>query len=566
MRRLAIVSICGLMAALLAAYLPVAEFLPSVSPVAFAGGERIPTSTVTPLPEFVRTQVIEIEYEATGTAGSSGVFWIELYYRIAGVTDWAAYKPPWNPDGRWFGQLGFDEVTLQGKIPFNTYYTGGEETYEFFTVAVDRGYWGEIGREVSKPGPQHPPKARTTLDTRPPNLFVGKPSPDAWTKDDMLSWTSTDEVSGLAAVQALLDDRQPMNLTVPFGAKEASGSEDLNLTLDREGGHNLTVRARDRAGNNASIFMRFHFDPNAPSLTITAPRAPFLNTKDVRVNWTTGDSASGIASQTLRIDSDAARDVTGMSSYLASGLDERFHTVTIAVFDAAGNFATESVTFGVDVTPPTLALIAPEDASYTRDHDVHVRWSGSDSLSGISRFEVSFAGKTSPPIQSGMEFVFADVDEGADTVRVVALDRAGNRAEVAAGVTVDYTLPVVSITSPSAGAQVTGDLSIAFTATDAVSGIDTVQLVYDGTMMDVTGKTSQGIVGPTVGAHIVSIRATDLAGNTAERLVSFQYGEGAPIEPSNLPALEFWLLILLISAIAIGSAYYAVRRRNRSKA
>jgi len=235
------------------------------------------------------------------------------------------------------------------------------------------------------------------------------------------------------------------------------------------------------------------------------------------------------------------------------------------VFDAAGNFATESVTFGVDVTPPTLALIAPEAASYTREHDLRVLWSGSDSLSGILRFEVSFAGKTSPPIQSTMAFVFADVNEGPGTVRVVALDHAGNRAEVVAGVTVDYTPPVVSISSPTAGAEVTGDLSIAFTATDAVSGIDTVQLVYDSTMMNVTGKTSQRIVDPAAGAHIALVRATDLAGNEAERLVSFEYGAGGPIEPSNLPALEFWLLILLISAIAVGSAYYAVRRRNRSK-
>ena len=117
-----------------------------------------------------------------------------------------------------------------------------------------------------------------------------------------------------------------------------------------------------------------------------------------------------------------------------------------------------------------------------------------------------------------------------------------------------------------AGAAVTGDLSIDFTATDAVSGIDTVQLFYDGTMVDVTGKTTQRIVEPAAGAHIALIWATDRAGNMAERRVSFEYGAGGPIEPSNLPALEFWLLIVLISAIAVGSAYYAVRRRNRSKA
>ncbi|MGQ0796919.1 MAG: Ig-like domain-containing protein [Methanobacteriota archaeon] len=559
MRKLAIVSVSVLMAALLAAYLPVAAFLPSVAPIAFAGGERIPASTVTPLPEFVRTQVVDVQYEAEGTAGSSGVFWTELYYRLGGAGDWALYAPPWNPSGQWFGQLGFAGGLIRGTIPFDTYYTGGEATYEFYTVGVDRGYWREAM-------PRDHAKARTTLDTRPPNLFVGKPSPDAWTKDGTLTWTSTDSVSGLAAVEAALDDGGPMNFVVEVGAKQASGAEDLALTV--EGDHHVLVRASDRAGNRAELFVPFHFDPNAPTLAITAPQAGrFLNTGDVEVVWTTGDSASGIASQRLRVDTATPVDLAAdVASYMAFSLDERFHTVTIAVFDAAGNFATESVTFGVDVTAPSLALIAPEDASYTREHDMRVLWIGSDSVSGISRFEVSFAGVTSPPIESGVEFVFAGVDEGADTVRVVALDRAGNRAEVSADVTVDFTPPVVAITSPSAGAEVTGDLSIDFTATDAVSGIRTVQLVYDGTMMDVTGKTSQRILEPAAGAHIALIRATDRAGNTAERLVSFEYGAGGPIEPSNLPALEFWLLILLIGAIAVSSAYYAVRRRNRSKA
>src|SRR3972149_936194 len=183
-RRLAIVSICGLVAALFAMYLPIAAFLPSISPVAFAGGERIPASTMTPLPEFVQTQVVDIQYEANGTAGSSGVFWTELYYRIAAAgSDWAPYAPPWNPSGQWFGQHGFEGGLIRGSIPFDTYCAGGEATYEFYTVGVDRGYWREAM-------PRDHAKARTTLDTRPPSLFVGKPSPDAWTKGGTPTWTS----------------------------------------------------------------------------------------------------------------------------------------------------------------------------------------------------------------------------------------------------------------------------------------------------------------------------------------------------------------------------------------
>lgn len=569
MRRLAIVSICGLVAALLAMYLPVAAFLPSIAPIAFAGGERIPASNVThvngitPVPEFVRTQVINVTYRASGTAGGSGVFWTLLYWRIPGSMDWTLYQPPWNPEGRWFGQLGFSTDELNGTIPFNTFYAGGEATYEFYTVAVDRGYKEE--------GPADRAKARTTLDTHPPNLFIDKPSPRAWTKNDTLTWSATDAVSGLEAIEAVLDTRDPMSFAVEIGRKDANGSQDLSLQLEDEGDHDLVVRAWDRARNEAVVFVPFHFDPNAPTLAIRAPeRGRYLNRTDVEVRWDAGDSASGIASLQVTLDGRLAADLAGdVRRYTLKGLSEAQHAVMITAFDAVGNFAAESVTFEVDVTAPSLRLIRPVPDTFSNEQDLHVLWIGTDAGSGIRHFLVSHveAGKTSPPISDTAMFTFEQIAQGPNTVRVVAVDWADNRAEASARVTVDYTRPSVSITSPSAGAEVTGDLSIAFTATDAVSGIGRVELVYDGVMTPLTDATSPyRITDPRDGAHIAFVRAWDKAGNFAETFVSFRYGASGPIEPSNLPALEFWLLIFLISAIAVGSAYYAVRRRNRSKA
>lgn len=564
MRRLAIVSICGLVAALLAMYLPVAAFLPSVSPVAFAGGERIPASTVTPLPEFVRTQVVDIEYEANGTAGSSGVFWTELYYRIPGG-DWKIYDPPWNPDGRWFGQLGFAGGLIRGTIPFDTYYTGGEATYEFYTVGVDRGYKLEDA-------PRDHAKARTTLDTRPPNLFVGKPSPDAWTRDDTLTWRATDAVSGLQAIEAVLDTRDPMPFAVEIGGKEASGSKDLSLRLEDEGDHDLLVRAWDRAGNEAVVFERFHFDPKAPTLEITSPeRDRWVGTKDVEVRWTALDSASGIASVRLIVSGRDPVDLAGgVDRHTFLGLDEQTHTVSIAAFDAAGNFASESVTFGVDVSAPTLQLIAPEDETFSKERDLDVIWFGSDAVSGIDHFELSFAGKTSGPIRSTARFTFAGVAEGPGTVQVVALDRAGNRVEVRADVEVDYTAPVVSVTRPAEGSTVYGNVDLGWTVTETGSGLKQIQVIFDDrAVFDATGTTTHRLDrAPGIGAHFVRIRASDMAGNVGEAMVAYSYGGAAPPSQSPLaiPSLEFWLLMVLIGAIAVGSAYYAVRRRKRSQA
>jgi len=559
-RRLALLSVSGLIALLFAVSVPLALLLPAVAPVSFAVGERIPSSTVTALPEFVRTQVVEIEYVAEGTAGSSGVFWTELYYRNPGG-DWKLYQPPWNPDGMWFGQHGFAGGLISGTIPFDTYYTGGEATYEFYTVGVDRGYWREGA-------PRDHAKAKTTLDTRSPNLFIGKPSPNGWTKDGMLAWTSTDEVSGLAAVEAILDGGQPMSFPVEAGAKEATGAEDLGLQA--EGDHSVSVLARDRAGNEAILHIPFHFDPNAPALTITAPQGGrYLNTDDVEVRWTAGDSASGIASLRLSVDGANAVELPGAAtSYLASGLQERTHIVTLAAFDQAGNFASTSVTFGVDVSAPTLEIISPRPDSFSNLHDLQVLWVGSDAVSGIDHFELSLveADRTSPPIASAAGFTFEAVLQGPDTVRVVALDRAGNRAEASAAVTIDYTAPVVSITSPGAGTTVSGELTVGWSASDAGSGIARTELLLDeDAPRVVTEGTSYRIANPQAGPHVAIVRVWDAAGNVAEDSSAYAYAPGSAQGPLSLPALEFWLLMVLIGAIAVGSAYYAVRRRKRAQ-
>ncbi|HKZ89531.1 MAG TPA: Ig-like domain-containing protein, partial [Thermoplasmata archaeon] len=148
----------------------------------------------------------------------------------------------------------------------------------------------------------------------------------------------------------------------------------------------------------------------------------------------------------------------------------------------------------------------------------------------------------------------------------VALDRAGNRAEASAAVTIDYTAPVVSITSPGAGTTVSGELTVGWSASDAGSGIARTELFLDeDAPRVVTEGTSYRIANPQVGPHVAIVRVWDAAGNVAEDSSAYAYAPGSVQGPLSLPALEFWLLMVLIGAIAVGSAYYAVRRRKRAQ-
>src|SRR4029077_21212963 len=112
------------------------------------------------------------------------------------------------------------------------------------------------------------------------------------------------------------------------------------------------------------------------------------------------------------------------------------------------------------------------------------------------------------------------------TVTGIARDAAGNRTTSAAvTVTVfnDTTAPSVSITSPIAGATVSGSVMVTASATDNV-GVAGVQFKLDGANLgaEVTAapyQVSWDTTTTTNAAHTLSAVARDAAGNQSTSAV-----------------------------------------------
>src|SRR5206468_12602487 len=51
------------------------------------------------------------------------------------------------------------------------------------------------------------PKANTTVDSHPPQVFIATPTPGEWTNKDVLRWIAQDAASGVASVIVTLDGR-----------------------------------------------------------------------------------------------------------------------------------------------------------------------------------------------------------------------------------------------------------------------------------------------------------------------------------------------------------------------
>jgi hypothetical protein len=106
-----------------------------------------------------------------------------------------------------------------------------------------------------------------------------------------------------------------------------------------------------------------------------------------------------------------------------------------------------------------------------------------------------------------------------------------------------------------------------WTAEDSGSGVARVVLSTDGVGQEMSPtQAAARVPSPlSVGPHALTLQVWDRAGNLNEATVAFTYGGFSPPGAANLPASDFWLIMIIIGTIAVGSAYYAIRRQRRTR-
>ncbi|WP_182904247.1 OmpL47-type beta-barrel domain-containing protein, partial [Microbispora sp. H10830] len=165
--------------------------------------------------------------------------------------------------------------------------------------------------------------------------------------------------------------------------------------------------------------------------------------------------------------------------------------------------------------------------------------SATDTESGVDKVEyaldgAAFAAYTAP----------VSVNKtGSHTVQYRATDKAGNTSPVGS-VTFKVVAPEQKdTTAPQVSAQVSGDkdadgnyvglATVTVSATDTESGVDTVEYSLDGQPF---GLYSAPVAVKQAGAHTVSYRATDKAGNASD-VASVSFKVVAPEQKDTTPPL-----------------------------
>ncbi|MGH2905162.1 MAG: adventurous gliding motility protein AgmC [Solirubrobacterales bacterium] len=313
-----------------------------------------------------------------------------------------------------------------------------------------------------------------------------------------------------------------------IGTTTADGSGNWTFTPGSalsQAAHSITARATDAANNQgpASAARSITVDTTTPVVNVTAPTAAqVFGTSSTTVSFSVTETNQG----TTQCSFDGGTYNTCATGVSTGVLTDGGHNVTVRHTDLAGNVGSTTRAFTIDTTNPVVTISAPTAAQYVNTATPGVTFSVADATATTTQCSVdggAYGACTSV-------FTPSTLSDAAHSVAVRATDAAGNQGTTTRNFTVDTTNPTVTITGPTAGANLnTATPSITFTVADTNLGTTTCS-VDGGSFAACSSPFTTGTL--TDGAHTVQVRHTDLAGNVTTQSRSFNTDTSLPAAPN----------------------------------
>ncbi|HAV1854398.1 Ig-like domain-containing protein [Enterobacter hormaechei] len=272
-------------------------------------------------------------------------------------------------------------------------------------------------------------------------------------------------------------------------------------------------------------------------------------TANVEENQTVTITFGG-KSYTATVDAEGKWTATVPSADLA-GLKDGDASVQVSVTNVNGNSASAGREYSVDATAPSVTIntIATDDILNASEAQSDLAISGTSTAEAGQTVIVSLNGKdyTTTVSANGSWTLnvpaadLAGLTDGSVTVTASVSDKAGNPASVDHALTVDVTVPAVTIHTVAGDdvinvAEHNQAQIISGSATGAAAG-DKVTVTIGGqtytTVLDAAGNWSVGvpanvISGLSDGTVTVSVSVTDAAGNTGSGTHNVTVDTGLP--------------------------------------
>ncbi|GAA2018494.1 hypothetical protein GCM10009740_02900 [Terrabacter terrae] len=292
------------------------------------------------------------------------------------------------------------------------------------------------------------------------------------------------------------------------------------------GNGNCVANQNETFGVQSAAYTLDNTAPTATGAVSPAPNGAGWNKSDVTVTWTGADTGgSGVKTVTPTTD-----------TVSTDGTVTKAATVT----DNVGNTGTASVQVKFDKTAPTIvgsATPAPNSNGWNKT-PVTVSFTPTDATSGVK--------SSSAPVT-------LSTDGGNQSVTGTVTDNADNTASTTvSGINIDQVAPTLSgkpTTNAGANGWYNGDVTVSWTATDAVSG---------------TSNPANSTIGGEGQDLTASAIATDKAGNsTTAQSAPVKIDRTAPTTTVTAPPAwnksDVTLTLVANDALSgVGKTYYVL--------
>ena len=273
-------------------------------------------------------------------------------------------------------------------------------------------------------------------------------------------------------------------------------------------------------------------EPNAsPSAQINSPTggSEFVEGDAVTFRGSASDPEDGTLSGSSLVWTSTQDGELGTGTLLSrSDLSVGAHTIALKATDSDGSTGTAQVSITIAANqPPVVTISTPADgAVYVDGDEVTLTGSATDPEDGtLSGSSLVWSSSRHGDLGTGTALSRSDLSVGDHTITLTATDTKGSEGTAQVSVTiVDNQVPVVTITSPSDGAEYVEGDEVTFngSASDPEDGVLTGSSLVWSSNLD--GELGTGAPlsrsDLSVGAHTITLTATDSKGNVGTTQVS----------------------------------------------
>ncbi len=224
---------------------------------------------------------------------------------------------------------------------------------------------------------------------------------------------------------------------------------DLSTTAD--GTYNVALKCSDNATFSTTTDSQFILDTTGPAISSINPSNGFMIKNDTMITFIAGDDA-GVSSVWYEYNNTN----TTLSTYSisTSTWPDGLNILRIYANDTLNNVNTVLLTYTVDNTPPVIDFIAPVLGTLT-NATVLVSYNATDAFSNMISCNTTANNGTYSvddirSLSNAALATFSMVipNDGSWSFHLTCSDQAGNRATNTSSVTVDVTVPYITLESP----------------------------------------------------------------------------------------------------------------------